>query len=468
MRFWATLSVCFMLLLNHAVAQEQHQIDILKKLVEKPGADTSKALHYIELSKLYYLQKPDTGAIYANKALLISDKLEFKRGRMKALTQVGFSLWLLGDPASALEAFFESNDIADDLNDRWTTARNYDGMACANLEQGEINDGIDYANKSVALFAELKDYSNMVNVLNDVSFGYQSIGKLNLALQYAKHAYQLALKTNNRQWLPLSLGNIGRIYSRLNKDSLALKYLRKAVQLDKHPKAWIQSNTYNTLADVYRKMGQRDSSIYYYRQGFKVATDAAIIQNALISSTMLARLYEGYNDAEAVKYYRKAIALKDSLSSAEKTKKFVLVAITDQRHKEELAEERKRAREVHEQNLQLLAIAVFIPFFLIVVLLLSRTKTHRRIIEFMSVLALLFVFEFITLLIHPLIGKITDHTPVLELLILVALAAVLVPLHHNLTHWLKHKLVDAHVAAAPKKHHDENHPIEVEVKQDTN
>ena len=463
MRFCALFAVCFFIFFGDAIAQEQRQIEVLKKLIEKPETDTSKALHYIELSKLHYLQKPDTGAIYANKALAISYKLDFKRGRMQALTQVGFSLWLLGDPASALQAFIESNDIADDLNDQWTIARNYDGMACANLEQGELNSAIDYANRSVALFTQLKDYANVVNVLNDISYGYQSIGKLNLALQHAQRAYQLALKTNNKQWLPLSLGNVGRIYSKLGNDSLALGYLRKAVQLDEHPKAWIQGNNYNTLAEVFNKLGQRDSSIYYYKKGFEVTTASAIIQSALLSSTMLARLYEGRNDAEAVKYYRKAIALKDSLSSAEKTKKFVLVTITDQRHREELAEERRQAQQVHNQNLQLLAIAVFIPIFLIVVLVLSRTKTHRRIIEFMSVLALLFVFEFITLLIHPLIGKVTDHTPVLELLILVALAAVLVPLHHNLTHWLKHKLVNAHVIAE-EKHHHKKHPHPDEVK----
>lgn len=458
MRICTILTICIFCFWGNAAAQKQHQTDVLKNLIQRSETDTSKALYYVELSKLYYLEKPDSGAIYANQALTLSEQLNFNKGRMYALTQVGFSLWLLGDPAAALEAFLQSNSIAEELNDRWTIARNYDGMACANLEQGELNDGIAYANKSVALFSQLKDYSNVINVLNDVSFGYQSIGKLNLALWHAQRAYQLSLKIKDKEWQPLVLGNLGRIYGRLNKDTLALHYLRRALQSDGHQKAWILSNTYNTIADVFLKLRQRDSSIYYYNKGFEVASGASILQNALLSSTMLAKLYDGTNNTEAVKFYRRAITLKDSLTSAEKTKKFVLVTITDQRHREELAEAKKHADFVHSQNLQLLAIAVFIPFFLIVVLLLSRTKTHRRIIEFMSVLALLFVFEFITLLIHPLVGRITDHTPVLELLILVALAAVLVPLHHRLTHWLRHKLVRAHIIAAHNKGHYKKQP----------
>ena len=61
-------------------------------------------------------------------------------------------------------------------------------------------------------------------------------------------------------------------------------------------------------------------------------------------------------------------------------------------------------------------------------------------IDFMGVLSLLLAFEFITLLIHPLIEKFTNHAPVLELIILVVLAAILIPLHHQLTRWLKAKL----------------------------
>lgn len=456
MRFATVLTICFYLFLGNAVAQKKHQTDVLKSLIQKAGNDTSRALYFIELSKLYYLQKPDSGAIYANKALAISEQLNFAKGRMQALTQVGFSVWLLGDPASALQAFLESNNIAEELNNRWTIARNYDGMACANLEQGEIDDAIEFANKSVALFTELKDYSNVVNVLNDVSIGYQSIGKFDLALRHAQQAYQLSAKINDKEWAALVLSNLGRIYSKLNKDQLALGYLRKALRADNHEKAWILSNTYNTIANVFLKLEQRDSSIYYYKKGFELASEASIIQNALLSSTMLAKIYAGSENTEAVKFYQTAIVLKDSLTSVEKTKKFVLVNITDQRHREELAEAKKQADFVHSQNLQLLGIAIFIPVFLIIVLLLSRTKTHRRVIEFMSVLALLFVFEFITLLIHPLVGRITDHTPVLELLILVALAAVLVPLHHNLTHWLRHKLVNAHIIANDNQLHSKD------------
>lgn len=52
------------------------------------------------------------------------------------------------------------------------------------------------------------------------------------------------------------------------------------------------------------------------------------------------------------------------------------------------------------------------------------------------------MFEFFNLLIHPVLEKVTHHSPVLMLLGLVLLAALLIPLHHKLEHWAVNKLVE--------------------------
>jgi antibiotic biosynthesis monooxygenase (ABM) superfamily enzyme len=75
--------------------------------------------------------------------------------------------------------------------------------------------------------------------------------------------------------------------------------------------------------------------------------------------------------------------------------------------------------------------------------LLSRSFiTNERVIGFFSVVALLLVFEFLNLLLHPFLGGITNHSPALMLLGLVCVAVLLVPLHHRLEKWVKEKLVE--------------------------
>jgi hypothetical protein len=70
------------------------------------------------------------------------------------------------------------------------------------------------------------------------------------------------------------------------------------------------------------------------------------------------------------------------------------------------------------------------------------------------VVSLLLVFEFLNLVMHPYLETLTHHSPIWMLLALVAIAALLVPLHHRLEKWANSNLVAKNKAirlAAAKK-----------------
>jgi hypothetical protein len=95
-------------------------------------------------------------------------------------------------------------------------------------------------------------------------------------------------------------------------------------------------------------------------------------------------------------------------------------------------------KEEHKQNIQYALIALGIITFVTFFLLLSRRViTSIKTIEFLSVVALLIVFEFLNLFLHPFFARITNHSPPLMLLALVFIASLLVPMHHRLEKWAK-------------------------------
>ena len=122
---------------------------------------------------------------------------------------------------------------------------------------------------------------------------------------------------------------------------------------------------------------------------------------------------------------------------------------------QQLVHEKMKEEEQRSQNIQFALIAFGIISFLILFLLLSRRIiTNTKVIEFLGVVALLVVFEFLNLLLHPFLERVTHHSPVLMLLALVCIAALLVPLHHKLEKWATAKLVEKNKAirlAAAKK-----------------
>ena len=67
---------------------------------------------------------------------------------------------------------------------------------------------------------------------------------------------------------------------------------------------------------------------------------------------------------------------------------------------------------------------------------------NQKIIQFLGIVSLLLVFEFINLFIHPYLAHATNDSPLLMLLVLVCIAALLVPAHNRLEKWISHRLVE--------------------------
>src|SRR5207253_7451616 len=114
----------------------------------------------------------------------------------------------------------------------------------------------------------------------------------------------------------------------------------------------------------------------------------------------------------------------------------------DQRQKEKAQQELKNSED-RKNNLQYAAIAIALITFIILFFLLSRSIIVKtKFIEFFGVLGLLAVFEFINLFIHPYLAHATNDSPVLMLAVLIAIGALLIPLHHKLEKWITKIMVE--------------------------
>ena len=156
--------------------------------------------------------------------------------------------------------------------------------------------------------------------------------------------------------------------------------------------------------EVFEKLHQTDSAYYYSR----------------LEAEFTAKIFD-QNSLNQIQ----AMAFKEQLRVLE-----------EQNKKAQIAEQQK-------QNLQYIFIAIGILTLVILYLLLSRSFiTNTKMIEFFGVIALLIVFEFLNLLLHPFLERITHHSPILMLLALVCIASLLVPLHHKVEHWATKKLIE--------------------------
>jgi hypothetical protein len=176
----------------------------------------------------------------------------------------------------------------------------------------------------------------------------------------------------------------------------------------------------------------------------------------LSAAGFLRQAFDSLHKIDSAYYYAKMKdALNDSIFNQGNINKIQSMEFNEQLRT--IEDNAKKAEEAlqRRQNIQYALITLGIIIFVILFLLLSRTIiVNERLISFFAVLGLLIVFEFINLLIHPWLAHFTNESPILMLLILVLIAALLIPLHHHLEHWIKGKMIEKNKAirlAAAKK-----------------
>jgi len=388
--------------------------------------------HVNELSEAFSKQKEQVGADFT--MLLVCRKLS-GQGELNYVEALNRALPIL-------HRFEERNDTLGMAYSLLSISYCY-GYS-RNYEQAIV-----YLKKSLLLANHLGKPKLLVQIHNDIGSYYSSISMPDSGLVYGHKAVALASKLKARINMPYVLSTVAENYI-ANKDyDLALPFLRRAiVYAIEDSNKLAQGFLYNDYTLAFIGTANYDSAFYYVRKAINVYTAADSKAGLSQSYKYLSDCFEKTNQIDSSnKYFRLSVVAEESLYKAEKTKLLESMTFTEQLRRQELENERAKSAEEREHTIQYALIAVGIISFLILFLLLSRSMiTNTRVITFLSVLALLIVFEFLNLLLHPFLERVTNHSPLLMLLALVCIAALLIPLHHKLEKWTTNKLVEKNKA----------------------
>ncbi|MFT3910269.1 MAG: tetratricopeptide repeat protein [Ferruginibacter sp.] len=291
--------------------------------------------------------------------------------------------------------------------------------------------------------------------LSNLSTIYLSVNDLDSSLMYAQRGYEIDHKYNPTEMI-FSFLNLAGVHSKLGNAQLAVTYYNMALgEAEGTTLVRYLNMIYTGLAQHYQSVNEKDSCEAYARKGIAAVTNTSFFYLSSKPAQLLADMYEKTNCDSTLKYAKIFKTATDSLNSRKANQQIQLMTFDEDLRQQELAAEKIKAYEERKENIQYALIGLGIIILLSLYLLLSRSFiTNTKMIEFLGVVALLIVFEFLNLLLHPFLERITHHSPVLMLLALVCIAALLVPLHHKIEHWATHKLVEKNKAirlAAAKK-----------------
>ena len=436
------LLLCFYLYVVSANSQST-DLNKLFHQISKEKSDSTR--FYLALSGLTESETnpvDDMGA--AELFLVYGQKHNDKICEVLGLACLGYDYRAFGNTAKSLEYNIKAKVAVENSKDDRLVFPVYSLLSTNYLDLADYPKSIQYS-----LFALEKAKNvepNIFTIIANMMMGeiYLAANKLDSALIYSQKAYELSMSTGIKYYLCGVYVQLGSIQSKLNNSSLALSYLNLALEEGYKIKSPKYINiAYNSIAEYYLKAGQKDSAIVYSKKAIVAVENTAFATMKNKPSKLLLDIYRNNNADSAFKYSEIYRIANDSLFNFKTIQQAQLMTFEEDARQKELAVTNAKEEEHRKENIQYALIALGIVTFIVLFLLLSRSFiANPKLISFFSVVALLIVFEFLNLLLHPFLEKLTNHTPVFMLFALVCIAALLVPLHHKIEKWSANRLVE--------------------------
>ncbi len=421
---------------------QKNKADSLAILLAKEKTDSNQVTLLWNMANVCSVYNPDTALILSQKALYLAKKIKFKEGESMSLGIIANTFIKIGNYPRALEFYFQKLKF----EEQQENPRN---LAAVNINIGVVYGYQEEYRKALNYFFQ-SDSIIAVNHIDDLKYYtalnigdiYNSLNINDSAFIFYERSLNLARQIEDGDFTGTSMVGLGHSYFKRGNDSLALKnyndampYLHAANDEERVCEAAIG------LAKLYDKQNLADSAEFYARQALELAKKDGFLSWHLDAAGFLSGHYKkiGRNDS-ALFYLETEQGLKDSINSKERIRASQVLSSNEQLRQTEMAEAKQKAREERSQQLQFLFIGIFIPGSFLFTLFLSRIRVHVRLIKLMGILSLLILFEYLTLWLHPYVLEVTHHTPVYEIMIFVAIAAILIPTHHRIEHWLIDRL----------------------------
>ena len=423
-------------------AQKQ-QVDSLENRLSVEKNDSIKVNLMCDIGFALRTNEPEKALKIANEALLLAKNIKYIDGQSRSLGTIAIIFRLLGNFPLALEYNLKRLKLVENSRDQEKLGGVLGNIAVVYANQEQYKNALVYYYRADSIINHLKniDSTKYIIALN-IGDAYDKLNVNDSAFSYFNKSLNIARQVKSNYYEGMAMVGLGNSYLKTNQYLLSMaNYKSGIIYLKEAEDDDLLCEAYLGLANLFKKLNKKDSALFYSRQSFALAKKDGFLPRHLEAAQFLTEHFKNEKNIDSSFLYLNYVQdLNDSINSKSRIRESQVLSSNEQARQLEIAENLATAKKERKQQLQMLFIAIFIPGFFILTLLLSKIKLHVRFIKISGVLSLLILFEYLTLLLHPYVSKITHHTPIYEMLIFVSFAAILIPTHHRLEHWLMHWL----------------------------
>ncbi|HEX7366928.1 MAG TPA: sensor histidine kinase [Pelobium sp.] len=303
-RFFVSILVALLFAKSNLLAQNP-RIDSILKVVKANRLDSGLVSAHLNLGSWYKGQQ-DSAQSADNyfKALNLSKKIDFKRGTMVSLTELGYLFEVTQDLPKAASYYRQAIQFGKANNLKKQLALAYSYMYFIYSAKSDYQSAILYADSAYTIFSQLGRKLDMANQLNNIGVQNWKLNKNLEAVKYFQktlNIYDELGEATEAKKLNTYI-NMGLVFEDLKNHDQAIKYFTKVIPLAKKyqlPKSL--RDAYNDLGNVYLNTKQYQKALLYYKLSLPLALQSDQAQARGISygniATALINL-KRYNEAE--------------------------------------------------------------------------------------------------------------------------------------------------------------------------
>jgi len=430
------------------VHAQKSKIDSLTASLANEKTDSNKVKIMNSLAFEYNLSNPAKGLVISQQAYDLAIRIHYFDGESRALNFMANAYNITGNYNKAMDIYLKQLENAEKRNLPNKLASALMNIGILHTQQLDYRKALPYYLRSDSIIRVNHMKDKDIDYISYLNLGdlYDRLNNNDSAFYFYNKSLISAKVINKPYYLGASFIGVGNCYVKMKKDQQGLDNYYKALQyLKLANEEDLYCEAANNMARLFDSENKKDSALHYIHIMLGIAQKDSFQSRMLDASAFLANYYKKEKNSDsAFIYLERTTNLKDSMSSREKIKEFQQQSFNEEIRQAENAERKRKDEDERFQQLQLLLIGIFIPVFFLLTLLLSRRKIHVKAIQALGIISLLLVFEYLTLLLHPFVLKITNRTPVFEMLIFVCVAAILIPGHHRIERWLIERLTHKH------------------------
>ena len=421
----------------------QNESDSLQLLLNKETEDSNKVNLMWRLANSFANSQPEKSLIICQRAVNLARKIKYIEGESNSLSILANSFLNLGNYPRSLEYNLQRLKIEEKRNDPENLIGALINTGIVYVMEEDYENALFYYQKADSVSKRHNAVDYAYNIMVNKGDAFEKLNRLDSAFVYYDLSLQIARKEKVNDFIGASLTGLAHYFRKSEEFDSAQLYYREALNyLHLAQNDILTCEAALGLAKLFQDHQQSDSAAWWAAYSNTIAIRSGFENDQLKSSEFLRDLYRQQKNIDSVfYYYAKVQVLNDSINNKKRLRDIQLITINEQLRQAQLEEDRLMAKEERRQQLQLLLISLFIPGFFLFTLLLSRVRIPVKVIKVLGILSLLILFEFLTLLLHPTVKELTHHTPIYEIMIFVAIAAILIPTHHRIEHWLIDKLI---------------------------